>query len=170
MTPPVTFLSASQHAELVAACERANVDVDVAAGILALAEEHAARQETFDLFKAGRITAVIGIGGYLRWQLTDARRAELEAERTTVERITASTVTDDQIRAVRDEARATFDLERARCCNAALGMPTGDGALGLLNASECRARIAAIVENARQCGTLARTYGEAAITKTDGAR
>lgn len=73
--------------------------------------------------------------------------------------LTADTITDEQIRALRDESRAVGDQERVRCCNAALGIPVGDGALGLLDARTCRTRVAAILENARQCGTLEEVYG-----------
>lgn len=72
-------------------------------------------------------------------------------------KVTAKTVTDAQIRALRVESRAVGDLERVRCCSAALGLPTGDGAGGLLDAGSCRTRCAAIVENNRACGL--NTYG-----------
>jgi len=72
-------------------------------------------------------------------------------------KVTADTITDEVIRRVRDEARETHDGDRARCCQAALGIPTGDGALGLLNMATCRTRIAAIVENNLSCGLD--TYG-----------
>lgn len=68
--------------------------------------------------------------------------------------ITAENVTDELIDALRAEAREVGDLERSRCCSAALGLPTGDGALGLLDQQVCRARVAVILENSRQCGTL----------------
>ena len=80
--------------------------------------------------------------------------------------ITAENVTDELIRALRHEAREVVKVcrengenasdleERIRACNAALGLPTGDGALGLLDQHACRARVAAILENSRQCGTL----------------
>lgn len=62
-------------------------------------------------------------------------------------------ITDDDIRKLRDEARAIGDIERVRCCNAALGLRTGDGALGILDAATCRARVADIIERERTPGT-----------------
>lgn len=78
--------------------------------------------------------------------------------------ITVDTVTDEQIRALKLERRAVGEIEVVRCCNAALGLPTSDGALGMLDQRTCRERVAAIVENARQCGTLATRYGHSAFT------
>ena len=54
---------------------------------------------------------------------------------------TADNLTDAQIRAYRDEHRWAGDADVVRCCNAALGLPTGDGALGLLDPATCRARL-----------------------------
>lgn len=59
-----------------------------------------------------------------------------------IDALQPASVNDDQIRAYRDDHRAAGDIEIARCCNAALGIPTGDGAMGLLDATACRARIA----------------------------
>lgn len=72
-------------------------------------------------------------------------------------RVTAEALAPEVIQRVRDEARATGDVERARCCSAALGLPIGDGALGLLDAATCRARLAEIVNNNLSCGL--NTYG-----------
>lgn len=71
--------------------------------------------------------------------------------------LTVDSITDDVIRRVRDEAREAKDGDRARCCSAALGIPVGDGALGLLDAATCRARIVVIVNNNLSCGLD--TYG-----------
>lgn len=80
--------------------------------------------------------------------------------------ITADNVTDELIVALRAEARAVVAeckkpnedagdmLERVRACNAALGLRLSDGALGVLDQRACRERVAAILENARQCSTL----------------
>ncbi len=54
-------------------------------------------------------------------------------------------ITDTQIIAYRDDHREAGDLEVARCCSAALGIPTGDGALGMLDRVMCRARIEACI-------------------------
>lgn len=67
--------------------------------------------------------------------------------------ITADTITDEQIRALRDERRKTRVRERCdddqvvRCCNAALGLSTSDGALGLLDRRTCRERIAKLMQS-----------------------
>ncbi len=74
-------------------------------------------------------------------------------------RLTPSELHDDVICRVRDEARAIDYIERVRCCNAALGIPTSDGAGGLLDTATCRWRIAAIVNNNLACGL--NTYGVA---------
>lgn len=50
---------------------------------------------------------------------------------------------DERIRAERDAARFAGDHETARLCCAALGLPTGDGAHGLLDTATSRARLAA---------------------------
>lgn len=55
----------------------------------------------------------------------------------------AESVSDEQIAAYRDDHRAAGDLDVVRCCSAALGIPTGDGALGMLDAAACRARVSA---------------------------
>lgn len=73
------------------------------------------------------------------------------------QQITAADLEDRVICAVRDEARATGDRERSRCCSAALGLPTGDGAGGLLDRETCRARVAVIVSHNLSCGLD--TYG-----------
>lgn len=49
-------------------------------------------------------------------------------------------ITDEQIRRMRTEARLTGDADTARMCCAALGLPTGDGAGGLLDRDTCRNR------------------------------
>lgn len=69
--------------------------------------------------------------------------------------ITAETITDDDIRVFRDESRHSCDHERTRACNAALGLPTGDGALGSLDAATCRARVSEIIIRERTPGTTA---------------
>lgn len=67
--------------------------------------------------------------------------------------VTADTITDADIRVFRDESRACGDRERTRAANAALGLPTGDGALGLLDVATCRARVAEIIIRERTPGT-----------------
>lgn len=80
--------------------------------------------------------------GYIRTELHLPDIAEANTEHAPI-------VTDDMIRALRDEARAVGDHERARCCNAALGLPTGDGAGGWLDQAVCRARVVEILKNDR---------------------
>lgn len=58
-------------------------------------------------------------------------------------------VSDDQIRMLREDARVTGDLDTSRACSAALGLPTGDGALGMLCAEECRERVAEVIHRDR---------------------
>lgn len=54
----------------------------------------------------------------------------------------APTITDEQIRAERNDARFAGDAETARLCSAALGLEIGDGAHGRLDPSTCRERLA----------------------------
>lgn len=76
--------------------------------------------------------------------------------------ITHDMITDDDIRVFRDEARAVGDRERARASNAALGLPTSDGALGCLDKAVCRARVADLIIRERTPGTIAEREREVA--------
>lgn len=73
-----SFLTDEQRADIVAACEFAGIGPLVAIEIHALAEEHAARGQLLDMFKAGHVTATLGDDGELRWNMTADRRAEVE--------------------------------------------------------------------------------------------
>lgn len=71
-------------------------------------------------------------------------------------------ISDERLREMRDEARAVGDRELARACNAALGVPTGDGAGGLLDAATCRRRLAA-AERARGADLEERRFDAQAV-------
>lgn len=73
-------------------------------------------------------------------------------------------ITDEDIRMFRAESRATGDEERTRCANAALGLPTSDGALGLLDRETCRLRIEAVIVREHTPGTSAQRLTADTIT------